>query len=54
MANNNVKNTDIEFDEKAQKAERRQKKITQIVCFVLAALMILGGTASVLISVLAG
>ena len=51
---NNAKNTENTFDESVKKAEIRQKRVTQVVCFILAALMVLGGTASVLISVLAG
>lgn len=52
MATNNKKNTEAEFNEKLHKSEQRQKQVTRIVCLVLAALMALGGTASILISVL--
>ena len=53
MATNN-KNTDIEFEEKVRKSEQRQKRMTQIVCLVLAALMVLGGTVTAIITALAG
>ena len=52
MATNN-KNTNNEFEEKVQKSELRQKKMTQAVCLFLAALMALGGTISVLVTVFA-
>ena len=48
MANNNNKNTEAAFEEKALKAAERQKKMTRAVCLFLAALMALGGTISVL------
>ena len=49
----NKKNNELEFEEKARKAEKRQKRMTQAVCLILAALMALGGTISVLVTVFA-
>lgn len=46
---NNKKNPET-FDEKVQKSEMRQKRITRIVCLFLAALMVLGGTAGIIIT----
>ncbi|MBQ4137565.1 MAG: hypothetical protein IJD67_05580 [Clostridia bacterium] len=52
MANTN-KNNKVDFDEKVRKSELRQKKLTQGICLFLAVLMALGGTISVIVTVLA-
>ena len=53
MASNkqNTTSNEIDFEEKVRRAERRQKNITRVVCLILAALMALGGTITVLVTV---
>ena len=53
MAKKNTAN-DKNFEETAKKSERMHKRITQVVCLILAALMVLGGTAGILITTLVG
>ena len=43
---NNTKNNNVEVQDKASRSEQRQKRVTQVVCLFLAALMALGGVAS--------
>ena len=50
MSNNKKVTTDKSFEEKVAIAERRQKTITRIVCFALAALMVLGGATGIIVA----
>ena len=54
MLKNNKKPQAIEetFEEKAKKQALKNKRLTQVLCFVLAALMVLGGGTGIIVALL--